>query len=353
VPFLGKKGGHIPALPFRSGTGENDLTTASSIGIDLGATKVLACVVDETGVVRHQRAISTPHDGLAPLVDAVVDVTRQLRGQGEAGAVGISVAGWVDRDRRTVLFTPHMHLPWQPVPLTEMVSERLGSDVVLENDANAAAWGEFTFGAGREFNDVAVVTVGSGIGAGFIVDGKLLRGAHGMAGEFGHSVFDPNGPDCPCGRRGCVDSFTSGHALERRFEELHRTKEATAARAGPGGGAAVPFMTGEAIAAAARDGDPVALQAFSDIGALLGMAIADLAMYLDPQAVILSGGVASAGELLRRPTDKALQEGLAARGEEAATYLLTGTLGPAAGAIGIAHLASIGRPPALRRPDNA
>jgi glucokinase len=340
---LPKKSGDIykPRLSVRHGL-ENDLTTCA-IGIDLGATKVLACVVDETGVVRRQRVIRTPHDGLASLVDAVVDVTRELLEPGDADAVGISVAGWVDRDRRTVLFTPHMHLPWRPEPLAERISERLGSAVVLENDANAAAWGEFTFGAGREFNDVAVVTVGSGIGAGFIVDGRLWRGAHGLAGEFGHSVFDPNGPDCPCGRRGCVDSFTSGHALERRFEELRRTKGGTATTVGTGDG--MPVMTGESIAAAAWDGDPLALRAFSDVGTLLGMAIADLAMYLDPQAVILSGGVASAGELLRGPTDKALQQGLAARDDVATTYLLTGTLGPAAGAIGIAHLASTGRDP--------
>jgi glucokinase len=310
------------------------------IGVDIGATKILGCVVAEHGEVIGQRVVNTPLHDEASIEDALFDTIHYLwEGNKEVEAVGISLAGWLDRQRRTVLFSPH--LPWRREPLAERLSDRLGLAVVLENDANAAAWGEFQFGAGREFSEVAVVIVGSGVGAGFVVDGKLLRGAHGMAGEFGHTVVDPNGPNCPCGRRGCVDSLASGRALERRFNVLRQRGQNDGST--ELGRLEQPVMGGEQIAVGARNGDPLALEAFKYVGTWLGMAVADLVMYIDPEAVILAGGVGSSGELVRRPTDEAMRRSLAARSALAKTYVLSATLGPAAGAIGVAHLASAER----------
>ena len=319
------------------------MPTACWIGIDVGATKSLRVRWTKPGSFCNERVVNTPVRDAASVEDTLFNLARELLEQHTSvSALGVSVAGWVDKDRRRVLFSSHMPF-WRSEPLAGRLSDRLGSLVVLDNDANAAAWGEFKFGAGRGFSDVAVVTVGSGIGAGLVAEGRLLRGAHGFAGEFGHTVVDLNGPDCPCGRRGCVDSLASGRALERRFQALRVVGTGTLAdtTASPDRGA--PDIAGELIAAAANNGDQLAVQAFYDVGRWLGLGIADLVMYFDPDAVILAGGVASAGELLRRPTAEALGRCLASQEEFVKTLVLTGTLGPAAGAIGVAHLASLDR----------
>ena len=196
--------------------------------------------------------------------------------------VGIAVAGWVDPSRRSVLFAAH--LPWRREPVADRLSARIGMPVVLENDARAATWAEYRFGVGQNLRDFAVVTVGSGIGCGIVADGRLLRGAHGLAGELGHSVVEPDGPPCPCGRRGCVDILASGQALERRFQPLR--PEALQIQGEPSFVKDDAPVAGAAITMAARAGDPRALQAFADIGHLLGRGVADLVMCLDPEAVI-------------------------------------------------------------------
>jgi glucokinase len=307
------------------------------IGIDIGATKILGCVVDSAGTIICQNTTPTPLADSSSIEDALFAVARSLLAErNDAEAVGIAVAGWIDRSRRTVLFSPH--LPWHMEPLADNLSTRLGLPVILENDANAAAWGEHRFGAGQTLQDFILVTIGSGIGAGIVVDGRLLRGAHGLAGELGHTVVEPDGPCCPCGRRGCVDSFASGRALQRHFHELS-DGSSSRTQVSPVG-EEVP-ETGEAIAAAARDGDPVALRAFAKVGEYLGRGIADLVMCLDPAAVILAGGVATAGELLRAPTDASLRRCLVAHEKMAQTQVLIGLLGARAGALGVAHLASL------------
>jgi glucokinase len=306
------------------------------IGIDIGATKILGCVVDSTGAIIKQNTVPTPPADSNAIEDALFDMARSLLVEhNDAQTLGIALAGWVDRSRRTVLFSPH--LPWHLEPLADNLSTRLGLAVILENDANAAAWGEHKFGAGKDFQDFILVTIGSGIGAGIVAGGLLLRGAHGLAGELGHTVVEPEGPWCPCGRRGCVDSFASGRALQRHFQELRGQGSDLAET--PPEFAQAP-VTGDSIAAAARDGDPVALQAFATVGEYLGRGIADLVMCLDPAAVILGGGVATAGELLRGPTDASLRRCLVAHEKMAETQVLIGLLGASAGALGVAHLAS-------------
>jgi glucokinase len=311
------------------------VTAAYSIGLDIGATKILGCVVDSAGRIIRQETVPTPLTDTASIEDALVEVTRSLLAHHVVEAVGVAVAGWVDKTRRSVLFSAH--LPWRSEPLADRLSARLDLPVVLENDANAATWAEFQFGAGKPFRDFVVVTVGSGIGAGIIAGGQLLRGAHGLAGELGHAVVDPEGPECPCGRRGCLDSLASGRALQRRFQMLR-----AAALVADGESSLLDgnHMPGAAIAAAARSGDPLALQAFADVGRALGRGIADLVMYLDPAAVILGGGVAAAGELLRVPTDASLRQCLGTRNRSARTHILISPLSAVAGAIGAAHLAS-------------
>jgi glucokinase len=313
------------------------MTSGSWIGIDIGATKILGCVFDTAGDTLATTTRATPLADATSIENALLELTSSLLADHPVGAVGIAVAGWVDHSRRSVLFSAH--LPWRYEPVADKLSARLGLPVVLENDANAATWAEYQFGAGRDLQDFVVVTVGSGIGSGIIADGRLLRGAHGLAGEFGHSVVAPDGPECPCGRRGCVDSLASGRALQRRFHELRSA--ASLVQGARQSAIDDEGVTGDVIAAAAHDGDPLALQAFTDIGSALGRGLADLVMCLDPEAVILAGGVAAAGELLRSPTDASLHQCLVAREHFARTDVLISPLSGVAGALGVAHLASV------------
>ena len=248
---------------------ERRMSATPWIGIDIGATKILGCVVDSTGTILYRNTVPTPLADSKSIEDALFDMARSLLVEAnDAATVGIAVAGWIDRSRRTVLFSPH--LPWDREPLASNLSTRLGLPVLLENDANAATWGEHKFGIGKEFQDFILVTIGSGIGAGIVADGRLLRGAHGLAGELGHTVVEPEGPWCPCGRRGCVDSFASGRALQRHFQEL---RGAGSSRTEASAAFAEEPVAGDSIAAAARDTDPVALQAFAVVGEYLGRGI--------------------------------------------------------------------------------
>lgn len=302
------------------------MTRTVAIGVDVGATKILTCLVDSDGAILRETVSPTPLPLAAAIEDAVVASAAEMLRDLDAGPVpvGVAVAGWVSRDRRSVLFSPH--LPWRREPLADRLAARLGQPVVLENDANAAAWGEFVFGAGRGFSDIAVVTVGSGIGAGIITDARLLRGGNGLAAEFGHTVVDPRGPECACGRRGCVDSLASGRALERHYASFE-------------GGSAGATLSGLEILRLARAGKPSAVAAFKEVGRWLARGLGDLVMYFDPQIVLLAGGVSGAGELLTAPTEQALRETILAHESLAPTIVGLATLGHAAGAIGAANLA--------------
>jgi glucokinase len=302
------------------------LTRTAAIGVDIGATKILTCLVDIDGAILRERASPTPLASASAIEEAIVVATSEMLAglDGDLIPIGVSVAGWVSRDRRRVLFSPHV--PWRHEPLADRLSARLGHPVVVENDANAAAWGEFVFGAGRGFTDVAVVTVGSGIGAGIITEGRLLRGGHGLAAEFGHTVVDPLGPECSCGRRGCVDSLASGRALERHYRSFEGASNERA-------------LSGVEILELATAGKPSAVAAFREVGRWLGMGLGDLVMYFDPQIILLAGGVSGAGELLTVPTQQALRETIVAHEDLAPTIVGVATLGHAAGAIGAANLA--------------
>lgn len=305
------------------------------VGLDVGATYTSGCLVWPNGTYSNHTVVATPPGDRAAVEDVAFKLVRSLVDANETVAViGIAVAGWVDKSRRTILFSAH--LPWKSEPLAANLSARLGLPVVMENDANAATWAERQFGAGQNFEDFLLVTVGSGIGAGIVLDGQLIRGAHGLAGELGHAVVDPDGPACPCGRQGCIDSLASGRALQRRFGELRDAADG----AGPAADSDA-VIPGSEIAAAAERGDPAALQAFADVGEALGTGLADLVMCLDPEAVILAGGVASSGELLRAPTQAALRRSLSSRDQFTQIQVLTSSLGREAGSLGVAHLARI------------
>ena len=209
----------------------------------------------------------------------------------------------------------------------------------MENDANAAAWGEFRFGAGRDAHDLVAVTVGTGIGGGIVLSDRLVRGAFGMAAEFGHLVRVPDGRLCGCGKRGCWEQYASGNALLRKARELAAERRNEAHTLLDLGDGTPEGVTGKHITVAARDGDPVALEAFSRIGRWLGTGLADVAALLDPAMFVIGGGVSEAGELLLAPTRVAFVSALVAAGHRPHAQVVAAELGNDAGLVGAADLA--------------
>jgi glucokinase len=184
------------------------------MGIDIGGTKLLGGVVDPDGnVLAHARRDTPAEDG-PKIVKCVVEMIRELSEKHEVEGVGIGAAGWIDAKRSTVLFAPN--LAWRNEPLRDEVARHIPVPVVVENDANVAAWAEFQFGAGADANESMVMfTIGTGIGGALVLGGELMRGANGIAGELGHVLAVPGGHPCGCGRLGCIEQYASGNALVR------------------------------------------------------------------------------------------------------------------------------------------
>jgi glucokinase len=308
-----------------------------AIGIDIGGTKVAGGVVDTHGQVRALTRADTPAHDVTRTRGVIIDMIRELAAAHSVTAVGIGAAGWIDADRDTIRFAPH--LAWRDEPLRDHVAAGVELPVVVENDANAAAWAEYTFGAGADVDDsMVLVALGTGIGGGLVIGGRLVRGAHGFAGEPGHQVAVPDGVPCTCGRLGCLEQYASGAALVRYAR--------AGAAANPGAAASLlelagggEQITGPLVATAARAGDKVARDAFDQVGRWLGIGLADLVHVLDPQLLVVGGGVAEAGELLLAPARESYRQALAARGRLPVAPVRAARLGNVAGVVGAADLA--------------
>ncbi len=306
------------------------------IGVDVGGSKVLAAVVSSAGeVVRSVRTVTPGRLVDAAVVEeAVVDAVLDVAGGEPVAAVGVAAAGFVDRERERVVFAPH--LPWRGEPVRSRLAERWGVPVALDNDANCAAHAETVYGAAQGASSAVVLTLGTGIGGALVVDGHVLRGWNGMAGEFGHMQVVPDGEPCECGRRGCWEQYASGNALVR-FARTRIGHEPSMLIDLCGGDPA--RLTGFDVTAAAGDGDLVARHAFESVGDWLGVGLANLVAALDPERVVVGGGVAAAGSRLLDPARVALERSLVGGGHRAVPALVGATLGPEAGAIGAADLA--------------
>jgi glucokinase len=252
--------------------------------------------------------------------------------------VGISAAGFVSSDRKTMLATPNI-ADWNGVDLNKEISALIGVPVVIENDANAAVWGEAKFGAGRGESHIILLTIGTGIGGGIIINGQLHRGAYGIAAEFGHMRVLPEGHLCGCGQRGCFEQYASGNALLRHAREAVSASPEIARNLLALGDGSVAGMTGKHITEAARNGDAVALASFNTTAQWLGAGIASLAVLLDPACVIIGGGVIDAGEILLAPTREALERYLPFVGKHPSPRIVAAELGNEAGLVGVADLA--------------
>ncbi|MDT5040891.1 MAG: glucokinase [Actinoplanes sp.] len=317
------------------GTGSVTLT----IGVDVGGTKVAGGVVDEKGAVLAQNRRDTPAEDQAGTRDTIVEVAAELAARyPDAIAIGIGAAAWIDAAGATVLFAPN--LAWRDEPLRDYVTKAVGLPTVLENDANVAAWAEFRFGAAKHADDsMVMITVGTGIGGGVVLNGGLWRGANGIAGELGHIQSVPDGHPCGCGRLGCLEQYASGNALVRFARAGARQEPDRAAQLLELAGGDPLAITGQQVTQAAQAGDGVARDAFGQIGYWLGVAMADLAQIFDPQVLVVGGGVIDAGDLLMGPTERSYRDQLAQRGRFPVAELKAAESGSAAGVVGAADLA--------------
>ncbi len=313
---------------------------SNTIGIDVGGTKVLGGVVNERGEILASARRDTPREGGQALTQAIADVANELNREFAAQSIGISAAGFISSDRQTILATPNI-AGWNGVNLDRELTQILGKRIVLENDANAAAWGEFKFGAGRGRNDLMMLTLGTGVGGGLILGGTLFRGAFGIGAELGHIRIVPEGHLCGCGIRGCLEQYASGSALMRHTREAISASPDIARNLLARGDGTLEGIKGQHITDAARDGDPVALAAFNTMAGYLGAGLATLCAVIDPSCIVLGGGVIDAGEIFLKPTREAALRLIPFSGKHPYPEIIAAELGNNAGLVGVADLSRL------------
>lgn len=306
-----------------------------AIGIDIGGTKIAGAVVSETGEILAERRVATQAGESEAIIEAVVAMVTDLAAEHEVVAAGVAAPGFIDAEQSTVYYTPN--ISWRNEPLRERLLSRLSMDVTIDNDANAAGWAEFRFGAGRRVNDMTMLTIGTGVGGAIVTGGALFRGGFGAGAELGHLRVMPDGLSCGCGARGCIEQYGSGRALLRMANEIADVGGIglALAEARAEHGALDGTIVGSLIAA----GDPGAVHALEELGHWLGQACASLAAVLDPQMFVFGGGVSVAGDLLLDPVREAFRQHVPARGYHPEPEFVIAELVNDAGVVGAADLA--------------
>jgi glucokinase len=300
-------------------------------GVDVGGTKCLGVVLADGEVVREVRA-ATP-TGADAVVATVVAVAAELQ---PYDRLGVGVPGLVTR-RGVLRAAPNLPGVFE-LDVQSQLEHRLDHPVIVENDATGAMLAEWRLGAARGARDAALVTLGTGIGAGFVVDGRLLLGANGFAGEPGHMVVDPNGPVCVCGQRGCWERYASGSGLAALAEQAVTDGRLTTAA---GGRPDEPeSVRGEHVEAAARRGDEGALAVLERFAWWIALGLVNLTNLLDPEIIVIGGGVTGSLDLVLPSVDRHLRQLLYASAHRPVPHLAPAALGERAGAIGAALLAS-------------
>jgi glucokinase len=310
-----------------------------AIGIDIGGTKVAAGVVDSEGRILCEARRSTPGSDPRAVEQVIVELVDELGAGRRIRSVGIGAAGWMDLDGGTVLFSPH--LAWRNEPLRANLQRLLRRPVLLTNDADAAAWAEWRFGAGQGESRMVCITLGTGIGGAMVMDGRLERGRFGVAGEFGHQIIMPGGHRCECGNRGCWEQYASGNALGREARILAAANSPVAQELLAAVGGKPERITGAIVTELALAGDAACRELLDEVGEWLGLGLANLAAALDPGLFVIGGGLCSAGDLLVEPARKAFARNLTGRGFRPAAGIELAALGPNAGLIGAADLSRV------------
>jgi glucokinase len=328
-----------------------------TIGIDLGGTKLMAGIVDREGQVSSLQRWPARVRDYGQALTAIEDLVTQLRREAEQGgdtvvAVGVAIAAFLTADRARVRDATNL-VGWRGRPFRADLGARVGLPVVVENDADAAVWGEYTHGAATGERCVAMATVGTGIGGGVVIDGTLISGAYGLAGEFGHLQVVPGGRACGCGARGCLEAYASGTALARSARAAAADDLAGAKRLLDRAGGDPERIDGPAITALAVEGDALARRVIAELGGWLGTGLAQVTAVLDPSVIVVGGGlVDAAGELLLEPTRVAYASALSIHAVRQVAPLRAAGLGNAAGLVGAgarAAMAAVGVPTLVGR----
>jgi glucokinase len=316
----------------------SDDVVSATIGLDIGGTKISGGVIGSDGTILAKGRRDTPALDPAAIIQEAASLTRELSAAYEIDAVGVACAAFIDRAGSTVYFSPN--LAWRDEPLQQRLQVALGLPVIIENDANAAAWGEFRFGAAAGAVNMVMVTVGTGIGGGIVVDGVLMHGAFGVAAELGHMRVVRGGVRCGCGNRGCWEMYASGTALVREARDLVVSGSPLAARLVELCEGDPAALSGPDVTRAAVEGDPAAVELLGDLGVWIGEGLASVAAILDPELIVLGGGVSEAGSLLIDPALAAFRRQLTGRGHRPEARFALAKLGNDAGMIGAADLAA-------------
>lgn len=306
-----------------------------AIGIDIGGTKIAGGVVSDFGDILVEDRVATDANDSEAIVDAVVAMIGRLATGRDIRSVGVAAPGFIDAAQSTVYYTPN--IPWRQEPLREVLGRRVSQTITIDNDANAAGWAEFRFGAGRLVSDMTMLTIGTGVGGAIVTRDELFRGGFGAGAELGHMRVVPDGLPCGCGARGCIEQYGSGRALLRMANAIADVggigRALAAVRESKG------VLSGADVGALIADGDPGAHQALRELGRWLGQACASLSAILDPQLFVFGGGVAAAGELLLAPVRESFLSHLPARGFHPEPEFVVAELGNDAGVVGAADLA--------------
>jgi glucokinase len=308
-----------------------------TVGIDIGGTKVLGGVVDTDGKILATYRKDTPKNGGQDLINVIIEVVKELQTKHQITGIGVSTAGIVSADRKTVIAAGNI-ANWNDVALADALVKEFGLPAVVENDANAAIWAEFKFGNAKGLNPVMFFIIGTGMGGGLIIDGKLYRGAHGIGAEFGHMMVKLDGEKCGCGAIGCIETYASGSALMRyAHEEIASNLEKGKALLNFGDGTLNGF-TGQVLTKAAQAGDQLALSAFAKQSDWVGSAIASYTLLLDPEAIIIGGGVIDAGDIFLKPAIAAAEKYMPFAGKHPLPKIIAAKFGNDAGLVGAADL---------------
>jgi len=306
------------------------------IGFDIGGTNIRGVALDDAGAVIATNRLKRPTEN-DDMVEAVVDMTAELESKtGQAvSALGVGCAGQVDLSG-VVRTSPNIPSMVQ-FPLLAELQQRFDVPVLVDNDATTAAWAEAKTGAGAGHQDIVFVAFGTGIGGGIVIDGELKRGRHGAAGEIGHMIIDPDGPACVCGRHGCWEQMASGGALGRLARDAAARGRAPTIVAEAGG--SVDAIAGEHVASLLTKGDPVASALLVDLAAQIAIGLNNLVNVLDPEVIVIGGGLSDIGEQFFTAIQRGFDEVLVDRQRRPEIPILGAKHGGLAGAIGAALLA--------------
>lgn len=279
-----------------------------SIGIDIGGTNITVALVMKSGkILRKVRFPTRVKEGKTKTINRIVkaldEVIKGLRSNSVQG-IGIGVAGDIDQERGIVRFSPNLF--WRNVPIVRLIKKKFNLKVILDNDANAAAWGAYILENKRKVKNLLCITLGTGVGGGLIINGKIYHGASGSAGEIGHITLNAQGEKCRCGNYGCLETYVgSAYMVKKAIKEIKRGERSLIKKLAGGN---LQSITSQTIQAAALKGDKLARRLWKEAGAYLGIALSGVINLLNPGVIVFGGGVARAEELIFQPMKKEIRK---------------------------------------------